>query len=141
MNTKANKELVSDFFSNFGRNDVPRAVSMMTDDFTWWIVGKPELFPICGEKSKAEMTQLLHGLMSATTEGLKVEPVTLTAEDDRVAVEAVSYGKVKNGKVYNNGYHFLVRVRDGKIASVREYLDTMHTNDVLGELIAAAKGA
>ena len=38
---------------------------------------------------------------------------------------------MKNGKTYQNKYHFLMIVRDGKIHQVKEYLDTMHANEVL----------
>jgi uncharacterized protein len=38
---------------------------------------------------------------------------------------------MKNGKTYQNKYHFLFQVRDGKIQAVKEYLDTTHANDVL----------
>ena len=58
-------------------------------------------------------------------------PKGLTAEGDRVAVEAESYGEMATGKIYNNLYHFLLEVRDGKIHAVREYLDTMHAKEVL----------
>ena len=40
---------------------------------------------------------------------------SMTAEDDRVAIEAESYGEHASGKTYNNHYHFLMRLRDGKI--------------------------
>ena len=63
--------------------------------------------------------------------GLRVTPKGITAEGDRVAVEAESYAKMKNGKTYQNTYHFLFIVRDGKIQSVKEYLDTIHANAVL----------
>jgi ketosteroid isomerase-like protein len=50
----------------------------------------------------------------------------------RVAVEATSAAEnVKNGKSYRNQYHFLMELKNGKIHAVREYLDTMHANDVL----------
>ena len=38
--------------------------------------------------------------------------------------------ELNNGRIYNNLYHFLFVVRDGKVLQVKEYLDTMHTNDV-----------
>ena len=56
------------------------------------------------------------------------------AEGDRVAVEAESHGELKNGKTYNNTYHFLFVFRDGKIrrdeavaqrAVAREVLKTL----------------
>ena len=46
-------------------------------------------------------------------------------------MEVESDTETNTGRGYNNFYHFLIRVRDGKIASVKEYLDTMHANKVL----------
>jgi hypothetical protein len=42
------------------------------------------------------------------------------------AIELESYGELRNGRVYNNEYHTLLTIRDGKIREVREYLDTQH---------------
>ena len=63
--------------------------------------------------------------------GQRVTPTGITAEGDRVAVEAESYAKMKNGKTYQNTYHFLFIVKSGKIEAVKEYLDTIHAQDVL----------
>ena len=63
--------------------------------------------------------------------GIRLTPKAFTTEGDRVAVETESYAKHVNGKTYQNQYHFLFEVRGGKIRAVREYLDTMHANDVL----------
>ena len=49
----------------------------------------------------------------------------------RVAVEAKSSADLKNGRKYRNEYHFLLECRDGKIASVKEYLDTQHAKEIL----------
>jgi hypothetical protein len=62
---------------------------------------------------------------------LRLSPTGATAEGERVAVEAESYARMSNGKIYQNKYHFLFTVRNGKIQAVKEYLDTMHANDVL----------
>lgn len=131
MSLEANKKLVEQFFACFGRSDVAGALAMMTDDATWWIGGKPRLFPLAGVKTKAEMGELLGGLVPAMKAGLKITPSAMTAEGDRVAVEAESYGEFPDGRVYNNEYHFLILVRDGKVAAVKEYLDTMHTAEIL----------
>lgn len=131
MSIEANKKLVADFFAHFGRKDVQGALAMMTPDATWWIGGKPALFPICGLKSKAEMGAILDSLVPGTRDGLAITPKSMVAEGNKVACEAESYGVLGNGRVYNNEYHFLVEIRDGKVAVVKEYLDTMHTADVL----------
>jgi uncharacterized protein len=41
------------------------------------------------------------------------------------------------GKVYDNRNFFAVVVRDGRITTVREYFDTIHTNEVLFDTIYA----
>ncbi|MCK9504321.1 MAG: nuclear transport factor 2 family protein [Porticoccaceae bacterium] len=131
MDLDKNKKLVAEFFACFGRKDIAGAMAMMTDDGTWWVGGKPHLFSIAGLKSKQEMRGLLEQLVPGTKDGLKIIPKIMTAEDDRVAVEAVSHGEFPSGFVYENEYHFLVTVRGNKIASVKEYLDTMHTAELL----------
>ncbi|MGQ0699848.1 MAG: nuclear transport factor 2 family protein [Panacagrimonas sp.] len=131
MSLEANKTLVADFFGRFGRKDVQGALDMMTADATWWIGGKPALFPICGLKSKSQIADILNSLVPVMKNGLAITCKSMIAEGNKVAVEAESYGEFPNGRVYNNEYHFLVEVRGGKIARVKEYLDTMHTADVL----------
>ena len=131
MSTEANKKLVTEFFAHFKRKEVQQALDKMTPDATWWIGGKPDLFPICGLKTKAQIAEILMSLVPTTKDGLAITPSGMVAEGDKVAVEAESLGVLGNGRTYNNFYHFLITVRDGKIASVKEYLDTMHTADVL----------
>ena len=100
----------------------------LADSATWWVAGS---FPLSGTKTKAQFGELMGGLGAKIDGGLRLTPLGITAEGDRVAVEAESYGKMKNGKTYQNQYHFLFQVRDGKIQAVKEYLDTIHGNDVL----------
>ena len=131
MSTDANKKLATEFFAHFKRKEVAQALDKMTDDVTWLVPGKPELFPLAGPKTKAEMRELLAGLVTRSKDGLELKVHGMTAEGDKVAVEAESFGVLENGRTYNNQYHFLLEFRGGKISAVREYLDTMHTADVL----------
>ena len=56
------------------------------------------------------------------TDGLRMTVRNTVAEGDQVALEVVSHGVLKNGRVYDNEYHLLMRLRGGKIAAVREYV-------------------
>jgi ketosteroid isomerase-like protein len=49
-------------------------------------------------------------------------------------VEGEGFGYAKSGKVYNNRYAFLFESRNGQISSIREYLDTLHAQDVFGDV-------
>jgi uncharacterized protein len=48
---------------------------------------------------------------------------SLTAEEDRVAAEIRSKGTFPDGDTYENFYVFLLRIRDGRIASVAEHFN------------------
>ena len=131
MSAEDNKKVVLSFFENFSTGKAEAALAQMADNATWTVMGKPENFALAGTKTKAQFTELLKGIGAAMPKGLRVTPKGVTAEGDRVALEAESYGETANGKVYNNMYHFLIEVRGGKIQAVREYLDTIHAQDVL----------
>ena len=131
MSAETNKHVVLSFFENLSGGKVDAALALMGDSATWWVAGKPDKFALAGTKTKTQFAELLNGIGAAMPKGLRVTPKGLTAEGDRVAVEAESYGETASGKIYNNLYHFLFEIRDSKIQSVREYLDTMHAQEVL----------
>ena len=131
MSAEANKQVVLSFFENFSAGKVDAALALMADTATWWVAGNPDKFALAGTKTKAQFVELAQGIGAAMPKGLRVTPKGITAEGDRVAVEAESYGETASGKIYNNLYHFLLEVRGGKIQAVREYLDTMHAKEVL----------
>lgn len=125
----ANKQLIAEFMEVFSAGDVDRILSYLSDDATWWVGGTME--GISGTKDKAGFGQMLAGISESTATGaIRLTPLAWTAEGDRVAVETESYSELKNGRVYNNLYHFVFVVRDGKITSVKEFLDTEHTRAV-----------
>jgi hypothetical protein len=73
--------------------------------------------------------------------GMVVGPMTLkvtgsVAEGDKVAVEVTGGADMQKGVRYDNQYHFLFEYRDGKIAHLKEYMDTAKaqaTWDALGK--------
>lgn len=131
MSIEDNKKLVAAFWVAVSKLDFDTALPMTAEeDFTWWLGGEPEKFPMAGLRTKEQFLALFKEILKIAPGGIQVKPIAWTAEGDRVAMEAESSAKTISGKVYHNKYHFLHIVRDGKIQSVREYLDTMHTNDV-----------
>src|SRR5262245_837776 len=98
----------------------------MADDATWWIAGKPDQLPAAGVYNKDQISRLLHNMVGQLPNGLKMTVKNLVAESDKVAMEAESYGELQNGRVYNQQYHFLLTVREGRITAIKEYLDTQH---------------
>jgi ketosteroid isomerase-like protein len=58
--------------------------------------------------------------------GLQYTVRVLTGEENRVAALVDGIGIMKNGDAYNNQYHFLMVVDDGRIVEIFEYLDTLY---------------
>ncbi len=120
------KRIAADFFGRFTANDVAGALAMMSEDATWWIPGKPELNPAAGEYDKARIAKLFYRMTGQLKGPLAFEVKGAIAEGDKVAIELVGRGELKNGRIYSNEYHLLMTIRDGKVVRVREYLDTQH---------------
>lgn len=124
-----NKDVVKAFWLAFSESRFDDALGLLTDDATWTVKGKTH---ISATYSKAQFSELVHGIAESTEAGITVTPSLLTAEADRVSMEAISHGPLKNGRVYQNEYHFMHIVRGDKLAAVREYLDTEHVTEIFG---------
>ena len=67
--------------------------------------------------------------------GLRLEVQTVTAEGDRVVVEAIGNAVTGEGKPYCNEYCFVATLEDGRIKQFNEYLCTRLAEDVLWPLV------
>lgn len=126
MTTADNKQLIVNFFERFSANDIAGGLAMLTDDATWWIAGKPDAPGVHGLLTKKQLTELFDGMFTLFEAGMRMTVRSMVAEADKVAVEVESHGPLKDGRVYANEYHLAITVRDGKIAAVREYFDTLY---------------
>ncbi len=124
----SNTELARTFFAALSRADSATIAAMYADDAVLWTAGT---LPFSGRFTKAQAMQGMDAILSLFPEGLAFTIKAMTAEGERVAIEAESHGRHVSGKIYHNQYHFLMIIRDGKVAELREYMDTMHANEVL----------
>jgi len=127
--TQHNARLARAFFQRFNDNDVAGAVELLADDATWWLAGKPDKLPGVGLLTRAQIVDVFRRMTAQLPEGLRMTVKGTVAEGDQVAVEVESHGRLKNGRVYENQYHLLMRLRGDKIAAVKEYYDSHHVWD------------
>jgi len=132
MSLDANKRLVRDFLDHYAQGRYDAALAMLAADSRWWLPGHVQEFPAAGWVDKATVERRLAANLELLPNGLEIIVGAMTAEDDRVAVEAESRATLVNGTLYHNRYHFLFVVRDGRIHAVKEYLDTLHVMKALG---------
>ncbi|MEE4660513.1 MAG: nuclear transport factor 2 family protein [Halieaceae bacterium] len=137
--TERNKQAVREFFDALNRGDMEAVVNSYAEDGCVHTMGNTL---ISGVNTKADIRAFGGGVLEAFPEGLTFTIRGMTAEDDRVAVQAESQGQHVSGKPYHNFYHFLFRYRDGELVSLHEYMDTEQVTDVLcGGQRPAAGGA
>ncbi len=124
MNAAGHKQLVSRFFASFTESDIDGVLSLLDDDVRWRMMGQQGGLPISGEMDKQGIKDLMISVKELMVGQLMMTTKAWTIDDNRVAVEVESLGELKNGKRYNNLYHYLIIVKDGRIETIKEYADT-----------------
>jgi len=119
MSAEENIQLVKDAFAAFGRGDL----ALFADDIEWIIPGEWSLAGT--HRGHAGLAEFLHKA-SETVETSISEPREYLAQGDRVLVIGFATGRIKaTNKNFEDHFVFAVTVRDGKVTSIREYIDTL----------------
>jgi ketosteroid isomerase-like protein len=131
MGTKENKAVVLALYDRMNARQYDDMWELFTPDAKWG-GGRHSSDEFAGID---RMKVVFVDPMPAFTDGgIAFTVHALTAEGDRVAAEVESYAPTTAGKLYNNHYHMLFELRDGRIAVVKEYADTAHAREVFGDL-------
>ncbi len=133
MKAAAARQFALDFFKELANGD-EACWERVADDASWKLMARATDYPYPSDYTKASYRKLVADSAKDFPTGLRFTITATTAEDDRVAIEAESYGLTRAGKLYNNLYHLLVLLEKDKIKTVREYLDSGHASEVLGDL-------
>jgi len=139
---EAGKLLVRGYFDCIARADYAAIDGLLSDSVRFWL---PPSVPDAAEyATRADTLRLIRESMEALydmTLGLSPEIRTLVAEGDRVAAELVIRARAKaTGEPYENHYHFLFVLREGRIAEIHEHLDTLYAYRKLFEPLGMTEG-
>jgi ketosteroid isomerase-like protein len=132
-----NKQIVREFIKALGEGDVAHLGTLLTQDVAAVCTGTSVL---SGTRSYSEVCSAAGMLKSVAPQGIDFQILHLTAEADRVAAEVAGKATLINGTPYNNQYHFLFFLRDGRIFKITEYMDTKLVDAALGPLLRAGGG-
>ena len=126
-----NKAVIARFFATAG--DGGDILPFLADDATWWVPGHWELG---GTYRKDQLGPVFDRVLALMEVKPRFTIHAVTAEEDRVAVDCEGEGRFRDGTPYRNSYHFLFRLRDGRIVSAREFLDTAYMSRTLADQVA-----
>jgi len=123
MSIEDNLQTVKDFFAAIGGGDERALLALCAEDIEWIIPG--DSWPLAGtHRGHAGVAGVLEKA-SKQLETTYPAPPEFVAQGDRVMVLGVATGKVKaTSKPFRDDWVFAITVRDGKVAKIREYIDT-----------------
>jgi ketosteroid isomerase-like protein len=132
METVENKQLVIDFYEAGARGDMDACFDLVADDITWTDIGSTK-FSGTYKGKQAVAEELLGPLFGQLKAGIASTIEALIAEGDMVVALTKGQAETHDGTPYNNTYCQVIRIEDGKIAEVTEYMDTALIDAVFGK--------
>ena len=128
MGLEENKKLVLDWVEALSAGDADRTCSFYAPDLRYFVVGD---WPLGGDFGRDYMEQNCRDVFKVFPQGLKFSTERIIAEGDWVCLEMRSGGEHVGGRTYANHYTYWFEIKDGKFTQLREWLDTLHGNNVL----------
>lgn len=137
-----NKRLVERYVEAVGAGD-PRAMrEFFAADASWTL--QAGHLPMSGTWEGRD--RIIDGCFATAMsqyepDSVQLEVTAMVAEHDHVVLEWTSRASTRDGRPYENGCIGLFTIRDGVIAAVREYMDTLRLGDVFEPAAPSAAGA
>ncbi len=131
MGIAENKQVVLDFYEAGARGDVDACFALLADDVSWTNIGSTKFSGTYTGK-QALMEGLLGPLFSMLKAGISSKIEQLVAEGDVVVAQTSGTAETVDGVPYNNTYCQVIRIRNGRFAEVKEYMDTALIDSVFG---------
>ncbi len=130
MTPSENKALIQHILDARTRRDPAPFIAAMSDDIVWRIMGSTAW---SGEYvGKTEVRErLLQPLYRQFTAPTSITATRILADGDYVVAECQGDATTVTGQRYANTYCFVIRMADGKLRELTEYMDTALVERVL----------
>jgi ketosteroid isomerase-like protein len=130
MSAAENKALMQDVFEQMADGNGQPFMDALADDVRWTVIGtSPWSRTYQGKREIVD--QLMRPLFSQFADEYRARAINIVAEGDVVVVEARGEVMTKAGEPYNQTYCYVLRLADGRVRELTEYLDTDLVNRVL----------
>jgi ketosteroid isomerase-like protein len=133
MSVEENKKVVLHMLDCLSNGKLDEMLACMNEDATWQVPLASDSIPgLKGAKAKPQFEAQCRAFGTVVPNGVRMVVKGVTAEGDRVAVEAECYAVTARGQNYNNLYHFLFKMKNGKVQAAYEYCDLLLVKETLG---------
>ena len=133
MTEQLNRQRVLNFLDTFYAGDLEGALARCTDDVEFFSNAPVEILPhLGGHRGKAELRAMWQTVRQRYSE-MRHEVTIILAEGDKVAaLIRLFLTKRSNGRVVQFDIAVFYTLRDGRVAQIREVMDTF---DVVGQVL------
>lgn len=129
--TETNRALIAKAFDGLQHGDPSNFIPLFGEDIEWRVMGTSAWSKYA--KGLANVERDLVGPLFARFAGPYFNiPELILADGDHVVVLAKGDAETVEGERYANDYCFVFRMEGDKIVEVREYMDTILADAVLG---------
>jgi ketosteroid isomerase-like protein len=123
--SQANIAFVQNMYAAFGRGDVPTMLSGMTADIDWHCNGRPADYPTFGKRKGPQEVGEFFKTVAEIGDFSEFTAREFYAAGDHVFVLGhYELTLKKNGRHIASDFCHVFAFRDGKVAMLREFLDT-----------------
>jgi ketosteroid isomerase-like protein len=121
-----NIAVVEEAYGAFGKGDVAGVIALLTPDVLWESVGNPADFPALGPKHGTAAVEAQFRRLGALLSFQSFTPQQFFAAGPDTVFVLGHYDRtvIKTGKKADSDFVHVFVIRDGKIASYREFQDT-----------------
>ncbi|WP_343603309.1 nuclear transport factor 2 family protein [Mycobacterium sp.] len=111
-------------FLQYLGSDLDECAGLLSDDFSYWSITTGRAMDKAA--LRRDVTRNVRGLR------MTLDFVRCVVDGDTVVIEAQGNGVTAGGVRYDSPFVFIFDIRDGQIASVREYSDTRLAAEAFG---------
>ena len=124
------ERIVLAFFSALGAGDFAAARASMAPDMRWSLMGTgvPGAGDHVGPDAIFAMIAPIRALFEPGSPRMTVRCVT--SNEHSVVIEAGGGGRFRDGRPYANHYAISLDIADGRVAALREYMDTHYVHSL-----------
>jgi ketosteroid isomerase-like protein len=136
MSTETTRTVIDEFYKALRKADRPRLLELLAEDAVWI---PPATAPVPRTEGAAAIVDALGGQVVRDTFDLSkpfaMEIRRMVADGDVAVVQQRITATAKaTGHAYDNQYCWVYEVRDGRIAVLEEYADTIVAGRAMGFL-------
>jgi uncharacterized protein (TIGR02246 family) len=130
METEATRSLVQQFLTARSAGDVDAMAALLADDAVWRLPQSATFGPFEGREAVAKALGGVSGsIFDPATVKRDVRKVIV--DGDTAVVQQRLTATTQKGKEYANEYCWVYTCRDGKVALLEEYADTLYASKIL----------